>query len=88
MSVSTLISIVYSILFRTVSPKATLNDYLLKMQGGHATLVLFPAVISSLMLISVIELISPDLAFYLMAALTLAILFFIWRGKEVRELKF
>ena len=75
MSVSTLISIVYSILFRTVSPKATLNDYLLKMQRGHATLALFPAVISSLMLISVIEFISPDPVIYLMAALTLAILF-------------
>ena len=88
MFISSLISIVYSILFRTVSLKATLNDYLLQMQRGHATLALFPAVISSLMLISVIEFISPDLAFYLMAALTLVILFFIWRGKEVRELKF
>jgi MFS family permease len=78
---------IVGVIFHTVFYKATPKDYMLQISGAHKTLALFPSVLSGLIFGAVIQFISLDWAFYLMAIISAAILFVIWKAREIGDFK-
>ena len=78
---------IVGVIFHTVFYKATPKDYMLQISGAHKTLALFPSVLSGLILGAVIQFISLDWAFYLMAIISAAILLVIWKAREIGDFK-
>jgi hypothetical protein len=77
----------HGVIFSTIYFKVTPKDYMLQVRGAHSTLTLFPTVVSSLIVGAVIEFVSLTSAFYFIAILTVAVLYFTWHAKEIGEMK-
>ncbi len=78
---------IVNVIFGTVFYKATPKDYMLQVAGAHKTLALFPSVLSALIFGAVIQFISLDWAFYLMAIISAALLLVIWKAREIGDFK-
>jgi hypothetical protein len=75
------------VIHSTVFYKAIPKDYMLQVGGAHKTIALFPAILSSLILGAVIQFISLDWAFYLMAIISATMLLVIWIAREIGDFK-
>lgn len=81
------ISQVEGVILSTIFFKSVPKDYMLQVRGAHSTMALFPSVLSSLILGAVIQFISLDWAFYLVAILVTVVLLVIWKTKEIGNFK-
>jgi len=78
---------IVGVIFETIFYKATPKDYMLQVGGAHTTLALFPGVLSGLIFGAVIQFISLDWAFYLMAIISAAMLLVVWIAREFGDFK-
>ncbi len=85
--VITVLNQIHGVTFNNIFFKSVTKDHMLQVRGAHSSLALFPAVISSLIIGSIIEFVSIDSAFYFIAALTLVTLYFTWKAKEIGKMR-
>ena len=74
-------------ILNTIFFKSVPKGYMLQVRGAHSTLAHFPSVLSSLILEAMIQFISLDWAFYLVAILVNVVLLVIWKAKEIGNFK-